>query len=100
MQAFLKHKHVLALYDKLVVELGQDERFISGVYILMELAVGGDLFDKICAWFSLLSPLSHQTEIILLSGPDVGVEEDTAHMYFEQLVSGVVRFLRGMTCWY
>lgn len=49
MQAFLKHKHVLALYDKLVVELGQDERFISGVYILMELAVGGDLFDKICA---------------------------------------------------
>ncbi|KAH7104821.1 kinase-like domain-containing protein [Auriculariales sp. MPI-PUGE-AT-0066] len=68
-QSFLKHNHVLALYNKLVVEIGKDERYIPGVYMLMELAVGGDLFDKIC--------------------PDVGVEEDTAHLYFEQLVSGM-----------
>jgi serine/threonine-protein kinase CHEK1 len=50
-QGVLKHKHVLALYDKLIVEVGQDERYISGVYMLMELAVGGDLFDKISALY-------------------------------------------------
>lgn len=46
-QAALKHTNVIALIDKLVIEPETDPRFISGVYMLMELAHGGDLFDKI-----------------------------------------------------
>lgn len=41
----------------------------SWLYLMMELATGGDLFDKI--------------------EPDVGVDEGIAHFYFKQLISAV-----------
>ncbi|KZV80695.1 Pkinase-domain-containing protein [Exidia glandulosa HHB12029] len=68
-QAALKHINVVSLIDKLIVEPNADARYISGVYMLMEFAHGGDLFDKIA--------------------PDVGVSEDIAHEYIQQLVAGV-----------
>ena len=43
----LKHTNVVTLLDKLVIEPDTDPRYISGVYMLMEFAHGGDLFDKI-----------------------------------------------------
>lgn len=45
---------------------GQDMNFY---WIALELAAGGDLFDKI--------------------EPDIGVDEDTAHLYFHQLINGL-----------
>lgn len=68
-QSALKHTNVLSLLDRLIVDPGQDERYIAGVYMLMEFAAGGDLFDKIA--------------------PDVGVDEDVAHLFLTQLVAGV-----------
>ncbi|KAK4055395.1 Chk1 protein kinase [Microbotryomycetes sp. JL221] len=41
----------------------------KGMYLVMQLADGGDLFDKIT--------------------PDVGIDEDIAHLYFTQLVSAL-----------
>ncbi|KAK0553531.1 Chk1 protein kinase [Tilletia horrida] len=42
---------------------------VPGLYIVLELAAGGDLFDKIA--------------------PDFGLEEDLAHFYFRQLIGGL-----------
>ncbi|CAD6931699.1 unnamed protein product [Tilletia controversa] len=42
---------------------------VPGLYIVLELAAGGDLFDKIA--------------------PDYGLEEDLAHFYFRQLIGGL-----------
>lgn len=55
------HKHVIELYLS-----GEDEAW---TWIAMELAEGGDLFDKIEA--------------------DAGVTEDIAHVYFTQLISAI-----------
>ncbi|EXJ87424.1 CAMK/CAMKL/CHK1 protein kinase [Capronia epimyces CBS 606.96] len=55
------HKNIIEFYDH-----GADP---SWVWIAMELAEGGDLFDKIEA--------------------DAGVAEDIAHVYFTQLVSAI-----------
>ncbi|KAJ7257532.1 kinase-like domain-containing protein [Mycena haematopus] len=65
----LKHRNVLEFLDAAVVELKHQERFIPGFYMLLELAAGGDLFDKIA--------------------PDVGVGDDVAHFYFNQLIAGM-----------
>ncbi len=55
------HPNVIAFMDT-----GED---INWRWIAMELATGGDLFDKI--------------------EPDVGIEEEIAHFYFKQLISAV-----------
>ena len=55
------HQNIVQLFDS-----GQDENW---TWIAMELAEGGDLFDKIEA--------------------DSGVSEDVAHVYFSQLVNAV-----------
>ncbi|KAI6153067.1 kinase-like domain-containing protein [Pisolithus tinctorius] len=52
----LKHKNVL-------------DSYVPGVYMLLEFAAGGDLFDKIV--------------------PDVGVGDEVAHLYFNQLLAGM-----------
>jgi len=57
----LNHENIIQL--KKAVE---DKNF---VYIMMEYAAGGELFDKIAA--------------------DYGLEEDLAHFYYKQLVSGM-----------
>ncbi|KIW70195.1 hypothetical protein PV04_02487 [Phialophora macrospora] len=56
-----EHKNIIEFYDH-----GDDPAW---VWIAMELAEGGDLFDKIEA--------------------DAGVAEDIAHVYFTQLVSAI-----------
>lgn len=46
-----------------------DQNYVPGLYMVLELGAGGDLFDKIA--------------------PDYGVEEDLAHFYFQQLLAGL-----------
>ncbi|PPQ70460.1 hypothetical protein CVT26_013906 [Gymnopilus dilepis] len=67
--AALKHENVLEFLNAVIVELKHKETYVPGFYMLMELAGGGDLFDKIAA--------------------DVGVSEDVAQLYFTQLISGM-----------
>ncbi|KAL1757242.1 kinase-like domain-containing protein, partial [Schizophyllum commune] len=65
----LKHENVLEFISAIVVELKHRNHYIPGIYMLLELAAGGDLFDKIA--------------------PDVGVSDEVAHYYFQQMVCGV-----------
>ncbi|PCH37133.1 CHK1 protein kinase [Wolfiporia cocos MD-104 SS10] len=65
----LKHENVLEFITAICVEPDEDLPYYPGLYMLLELAAGGDLFDKIA--------------------PDVGVGEEIAHYYFTQLVDGL-----------
>ncbi|KAI0083554.1 CAMK/CAMKL/CHK1 protein kinase [Irpex rosettiformis] len=65
----LKHKNVLEFFNAFVVEPKKPSPYHPGIYMLLELAAGGDLFDKIA--------------------PDVGVREDIAQHYFHQLAVGL-----------
>ncbi|KAH9994618.1 CAMK/CAMKL/CHK1 protein kinase [Russula vinacea] len=67
--AALKHGNILEFLTAAIVEPGTESPFIPAIYMLLEFAAGGDLFDKIA--------------------PDVGVGEDVAHFYFLQLLSGL-----------
>lgn len=69
--AALKQLHVLEFFNAAVVELKHKLLYVPGIYMLLEFAGGGDLFDKIAA--------------------DVGVDFEVAQLYFNQLVSGMVR---------
>ncbi|KAJ3043667.1 Chk1 protein kinase [Rhizophlyctis rosea] len=64
--ASVEHENIIKLMGAI------DDDF--HIYIVMEYAAAGELFDRI--------------------EPDVGVEEDLAHMYFQQLMNGV-EFLHG-----
>ncbi|KAI0710567.1 CAMK/CAMKL/CHK1 protein kinase [Earliella scabrosa] len=67
----LKHKHILEMLGaaKLSIEQAQRGGYLPAYYLLLEMAAGGDLFDKIA--------------------PDVGIDEDIAHFYFCQMISGL-----------
>ncbi|OSC98895.1 CAMK/CAMKL/CHK1 protein kinase, partial [Trametes coccinea BRFM310] len=67
----LKHKYILELIGaaKLPPERALPSGYFPGMYLLMEMAAGGDLFDKIA--------------------PDEGIDEDIAHFYFCQMLSGL-----------
>ncbi len=55
--AALKHTNVLEFYNAVVVEAKHKHLYHPGIYMLLELAAGGDLFDKIgavLAWLNLL----------------------------------------------
>ncbi|KAG9313546.1 kinase-like domain-containing protein [Chiua virens] len=67
--ASLKHRSILEFISAVVVELKYERHYVPGIYMLLEFAAGGDLFDKIA--------------------PDVGTGEDVAHLYFKQLVDGM-----------
>ncbi|KZT53445.1 CAMK/CAMKL/CHK1 protein kinase [Calocera cornea HHB12733] len=67
--SILKDDNVLEFLAASVVEENGKTRWIPAYYMLMELAAGGDLFDKIA--------------------PDVGVDHDMAQHYFNELVSGL-----------
>jgi serine/threonine protein kinase len=45
--AALKHENVLEFINAVVVELKHKQQYVPGIYMLLELAAGGDLFDKI-----------------------------------------------------
>ncbi|KAG1719656.1 kinase-like domain-containing protein [Suillus lakei] len=74
----LKHKHVLEFLHAAVVERKYKEHYVPGMYMLLELAAGGDLFDKIA--------------------PDIGIGEDVAHYYFGQLLAGMDFIHREGVC--
>ncbi|KAI3624294.1 chk1 [Malassezia furfur] len=69
--SILKHRNVLEFLGSVeyTASSAAPSNYVRGLYILLELGAGGDLFDKIA--------------------PDVGVDEDLAHFYFTQLVSGL-----------
>jgi serine/threonine-protein kinase Chk1 len=43
----LKHRNVLEFLNAVVVEHKHRHHYIPGIYMLLEFAAGGDLFDKI-----------------------------------------------------
>lgn len=45
--AALKHQNVLEFLNAVVVEPKHKHIYFPGIYMLLELAAGGDLFDKI-----------------------------------------------------
>ncbi|OCF42617.1 CAMK/CAMKL/CHK1 protein kinase [Kwoniella heveanensis CBS 569] len=66
----LKHDYILEFKHSEVVEREKErDGYVPGLYMILELAVGGDLFDKIA--------------------PDVGVPEDLAKFYFAQMTAGM-----------
>ncbi|KNZ81154.1 Serine/threonine-protein kinase CHK1 [Termitomyces sp. J132] len=67
--SILKHPHILKFLNAIVVKTKHAHLYMLGIYMLMELAGGSDLFDKII--------------------PDVGITDDVAHLYFNQLLSGM-----------
>ncbi|KAI5122878.1 hypothetical protein M0805_003330 [Coniferiporia weirii] len=67
--AAMKHTNVLEFLNAVIVENDGRTKYFPGIYMLLELASGGDLFDKIA--------------------PDVGLEDDLAQFYFNQLVAGL-----------
>ncbi|KIM33560.1 hypothetical protein M408DRAFT_157007 [Serendipita vermifera MAFF 305830] len=65
----LVHDNIIRLKDALILEDDGSSKYIPGAYLLLEMAHGGDLFDKIA--------------------PDVGVSDDLAHYYMSQLFAGL-----------
>lgn len=49
----MKHINVLEFYNALIVEPNVNAKYFTGIYMLLELASGGDLFDKIGISFNL-----------------------------------------------
>ena len=87
----LKHRNVLEFIAAVVVEPKPQSKYYPGVYMLMEIAAGGDLFDKIGKLVCLTVPMGDSLIISSYAlAPDVGVGEDVAHHYFIQLASGLV----------
>ncbi|TCD61931.1 Chk1 protein kinase [Steccherinum ochraceum] len=69
----LKHRNVLEFINASVIEPSKSGGYFPAIYMLLEIAAGGDLFDKI------------GMRIV----PDVGIGEDIAQHYFTQLASGL-----------
>jgi serine/threonine-protein kinase CHEK1 len=53
--AVLKHANVLEFMNAVVVEIDKSKGYVPAYYILLEIAAGGDLFDKICEFRHTLS---------------------------------------------
>lgn len=87
----MKHGNVLEFMDSLLVDQRHQglENAVPGLYMLLELAGGGDLFDKIGESLPR-TPSLQQLSDSFPTAPDVGVSDDLAKFYFTQLVSGLV----------
>ena len=84
MHKSLKNEYILGFLHSEVVDKDKErEGWVPGLYMLLELAVGGDLFDKI-GESRLLDGFITQRPV-----PDIGVPEDLAKFYFAQLASGM-----------
>ncbi|KAF9521194.1 hypothetical protein BS47DRAFT_1335310 [Hydnum rufescens UP504] len=71
----LRHKNILDFYGSLVIEDDGKSEYVPAVYMVLELASAGDLFDKIA--------------------PDYGVDEHLAHYFFNQLIDALC-FIHGI----
>lgn len=90
----LTHTNILRFLGSLVVENDGQSEYIPAVYILLELASAGDLFDKIGGLNCNLECVCvcNSTDLTLPSvAPDYGVDDDLAHNYFRQLIEALVR---------
>jgi hypothetical protein len=89
-QALNTHVNVLEFIGSKFVDPASEEgsRFYPGAYLLLEYAANGDLFDKI----GTSALFSEAADVSLAPVPDVGLNEDLSHLYFMQLVSGMVSF--------
>lgn len=87
----LKHSHILRLFK--ADELQAFSGFPTGFYVALEFAPGGDLFDKISEPYlhSLASSPLAEPMSRFITAPDAGVDEEVAHLYFYQLINGIVR---------
>ncbi|GAA5878016.1 hypothetical protein JCM3774_005981 [Rhodotorula dairenensis] len=72
----LDHKNILRLFGGetrqgcvVQTDKGTTTAWPTGLYMVLDLADGGDLFDKIT--------------------PDIGVDQEIAHLYFRQLIAGL-----------
>lgn len=52
MHSAMKHANVLEFLNAVIVEPDGKTKYFPGIYMLLELASGGDLFDKIGARFA------------------------------------------------
>lgn len=86
----MKHINVLEFYNAVIVEPDGKTKYFPGIYMLLELAAGGDLFDKIGSFHLSIHTKRRRTHDSI-TAPDVGVGEDVAQIYFNQLVAGLVR---------
>lgn len=86
----LTHTNILKFLGSLVVEDDGRSEYIPAVYMLLELAGAGDLFDKIGEFPSL--SCVHIALMIYLA-PDYGVDDELAHNYFRQLIGALASCL-------
>ena len=88
----LGHRNIVQFYGAVRVNWEQDggsSGCQEGIYVLMELAEGGNLFDKIGGWGP--SPRKGSVADLFLAVSGVGVDDDAARHYFGQLLDGLVR---------
>ena len=111
----MKHLNVLEFLNAVVVEVESGkqkekegegdgmkvrakQKYVPGIYMLLEFAAGGDLFDKIGKCFIALCfiPNSyHATNTFSLPPthlpkvPNLGLAPSLSHLYFAQLLSGL-----------
>ena len=88
----LRHEHVVRYYGERKVE--------DYLYIFLEYADGGELFDRIGAGGHQMIGVDMLTEplvftcvncgVLSISEPDLGMEPGLAHHFFKQLLLGVV----------
>lgn len=68
--AALKHTNVLEFMTAVVVESGTESPYVPAIYMLLEFAAGGDLFDKIgaCPCLGSILPKYAESPKLLTSG--------------------------------
>ncbi|KAF5357572.1 hypothetical protein D9757_013018 [Collybiopsis confluens] len=88
--SILKHIHVLEYIGAVTVEPKYKDHYIPGIYILLELAAGVICSTKLVrVWpFSFDSHTANRS-LCLFEAPDLGVGDEVAHLYFNQLLDGM-----------
>ena len=83
----LKNAYILEFINASIVEPGKGQKYWPGFYLLLEMAAGGDLFDKIGNYVPFIVEC---TLIDDMTVPNKGIDEEVAQYFFNQLVSGIV----------
>lgn len=88
--AQLDHVNILNFLGSMVIEDDGKTEFVPAVYMVLELASAGDLFDKIGEWPCLFLYSTIRYNYNLFAAPDYGVDDELAHFYFGQLLDALV----------
>lgn len=89
----LKHPHIIELFFTGVAtaEDVPDETWLPGYYLIMEMASGGDLFQKIrTCGMAATGRISYRLPCTTIES---GIHIDVARSYFKQLLEGIVSTL-------